>query len=124
MEGGKGGVPEPSHDRKHRNLKIGTESRVQIADALGKELHHPLMSKLWDSKTGPTYRHAAQANASLFTKMQQDHTLALANLAMATKSNITLVALLMKTILELSIQVANLTAKLVTAQFENTWIKK
>ena len=31
----------------NRNLNIGTESRVQIADALGKELHHPKMSKLW-----------------------------------------------------------------------------
>ena len=53
--GGRGGA-EPSHDGKHRSLKIGTESRVQIANALGKELHYPLMSKLWDSKTGPTDR--------------------------------------------------------------------
>ena len=29
-----------------RNLKIGTESRVQIADSLGKELHHPKMNKI------------------------------------------------------------------------------
>ena len=36
-------------DGKHRNLNIGTESIVQIDDALGKELHHSNMSKLWDS---------------------------------------------------------------------------
>ena len=38
------------------NLNIGTESRVQMADALGKELHHPKTSKLRDSETGPTDR--------------------------------------------------------------------
>ena len=54
LGGGKRGGTEPSHDGKHRSLKIGTESRVQIDDALGKELHYPLMSKLWDSKTEPT----------------------------------------------------------------------
>ena len=48
--------PKPSHDGKHRNLKKGTESRVQIADALGKEIHHPLMSKLWNTETGPKDR--------------------------------------------------------------------
>ena len=40
---------------------------------------------------------ASQANAALFTKIQKDHTLALANIATATQSNITLVALLAKT---------------------------
>ena len=54
-KGGKGGTRTITC-RKHRNLKIGTESRVQIANAMGKELHHPLMSKIWDSKTGPTDR--------------------------------------------------------------------
>ena len=43
----------------NRNLNTGTESRVQIADALGKELHHPKMSKIWDSETGPTDRQTA-----------------------------------------------------------------
>ena len=55
--------------------------------------------------------HAAQANTELFTKTQQDHTLALANLTTATQADRTLVALLIKTILELSGQVAVLTAK-------------
>ena len=48
--------PEPSRTGIHKNLNIRTESGVQIADALGKELHHTKMSKLWDSKTGPTDR--------------------------------------------------------------------
>ena len=56
LGGGERRGPEPSQTGIHRNLNIGTESRVQITDALGKELHHPKMSKLWDSKTGPTDR--------------------------------------------------------------------
>ena len=68
--------------------------------------------------------HAAQVNAELFTKMQQDHTLALVNLATAIQADRTSVALLTKTISELSSQVALLTAKLATAQAENVWIKK
>ena len=55
--------------------------------------------------------------------MQQDHTLALANLATATQYVRISVAMLMKNISELSRQVAHLTAKLVTAQAENAWIK-
>ena len=55
-----GGGKEGTRTIKDRltsiNLNIGTESRVQIADALGKELHHPKMSKLWDLETGPTDR--------------------------------------------------------------------
>ena len=57
LEGGKRRGPETSRTGIHRNLNIGTESRVQIADALGKELHHPKTSKLWDSETGPTDIH-------------------------------------------------------------------
>ena len=68
--------------------------------------------------------HAEQANAELFTEMQQDHTLALANLANATQADRTSVALLTKTIFELSSQVALLTAKLSTAQADNARIKK
>ena len=56
--------------------------------------------------------------------MQQDHTLALANLATATQSHRTSVALLTKTISEISGQVALLTAKLVTAQAVNARMKK
>ena len=68
--------------------------------------------------------YAAQANAELFTEMQQDHTLALANLATTTQADRTSVALLRKTISELSVQVALLTSKLATAQAKNAWMKK
>ena len=57
-------------------------------------------------------RTAAQANAELFAEMQQDHTQALANLATATQADRTSVALITKTISELSSQVSLLTAKL------------
>ena len=67
--------------------------------------------------------HAAQANAELFTEMQQDHTLALENLATATQADRTSVALLTKTISELSIQVAHITAKLATSQAESDRLK-
>ena len=56
--------------------------------------------------------------------MQQDHTQALANIATATQADRTSVALLTKTILELSSQVALLTVKLDTAQQENVRMKK
>ena len=68
--------------------------------------------------------HAAQANVELFTKMQKDHTQALANLATATQADRTLVALLTKTISELSSQVALLTPTLATAQAKNARMKK
>ena len=54
--GGKEGTRTIMDGNTNRNLNIGTDSRVQIADALGKELHHPNMSKLWYSETGPTDR--------------------------------------------------------------------
>ena len=56
--------------------------------------------------------------------MQQDHTLEIANIATATQDDRTSVGLLTKTISELSSQVALLTAKLDTAQAENTRMKK
>ena len=56
--------------------------------------------------------------------MQQDHNLALANPATATQADRTSVALLTKTISELSSQVALLTAKLSTAQDENAQMNK
>ena len=56
--------------------------------------------------------------------MQQDHTLALVNIATATQSDRALVALITKTISELSSQAAQLTAKLATAQAENAHMKK
>ena len=68
--------------------------------------------------------HSAQAITELFAKMQFDHTLELANLATATQAYRTLVALLTKTISDLSGQVVQLTSKLGTAQAENARMKK
>ena len=56
--------------------------------------------------------------------MQQDHILALANLATATQADRKSVTLLTKTVSELSSQVALLTAKLATTQAENVRMKK
>ena len=67
---------------------------------------------------------AAQTNAELFTKMQQDHTLALANIATATQADRTSVALLTKTISDISGQAVLLAAKLSTAQDKNERMKK
>ena len=73
-------------------------------------------SRISKTKGYAAHVHAAQGNAALFTNMQQDHTLALANIATATQADRTLVALPTKTTSELSSQVAHFTAKLVTAQ--------
>ena len=56
--------------------------------------------------------------------MQQDPTLDLANIATSTQADRRSVALLTKTIAELSTQVSTLTAKLATAHSENTRLKK
>ena len=66
----------------------------------------------------------AQANAALFTKMQQDHIFALENIATATQADRTSVALLTKTISELLGQLATLTPKHATAQTEKARLKK
>ena len=68
--------------------------------------------------------HSAQAKTELFTETQQDHTLELANLATTTQSDRKSVALLTKTISELSGQVALLTEKLARVQAENARMKK
>ena len=68
--------------------------------------------------------HAAKANEEIFTKMQQDNIQALANLATATQADRISVALLTKTISNISSQVTLLTAKIATAQAENARMKK
>ena len=45
--GGKEGTQIIS-EGKHRTLKIGTESRGNHSLCSGLELHHPIMSKLWN----------------------------------------------------------------------------
>ena len=81
------------------------------------------------SRTSKTKGYAAnvksaQANAALFTKMQQDHTLALANLSTTTQADRTSVALSTKRIAELSTQVSILTAKLATKHSKKARLKK
>ena len=66
---------------------------------------------------------SARTNAALFTNMQQDHTMALANLSTVTQADRTLVTLLMKTITEISTQVSTLTATLATMQSKNAGLK-
>ena len=68
--------------------------------------------------------HAEQENEELFTKMQQDHTLVLTNLATSTQADRTSVALITKAISVLSGQFALLTAKLATAQAKNARMNK
>ena len=63
-----------------------------------------------------SHGHTAQANMELLTEMQQDHTLALANLVTTTQADRTSVALLTKTISELPGQVSQLREKLATLQ--------
>ena len=81
------------------------------------------------SRTSKTKGYAenvqsVKANAALLTEMQQEHTLALANIATTTQSKRTSVVLLTKTTAEISTQVSTLTAKLETAHSENTCLKK
>ena len=61
---------------------------------------------------------------ALFTEMHQDHTMALANVATVTQANRTSVALLTKTIAELSTQVTTLTANLATSQSDSDRLKR
>ena len=47
-EGERRKEPKIISDGKHRILKIGTESRGNHSLCSGLELHHPIMSKLWN----------------------------------------------------------------------------
>ena len=107
--------------RKPRSEKTWVKFKKHFAQAF-KETRRSLKTSRTEGYVA--HVHAAQANAELFTEMQQDHTQALANLATATQSDGTLVALLTKTISEISSQVALLTVKLATKQAENTRMKK
>ena len=107
--------------RKPRSDKTWGNFKTHFAQAF-KETRRP--SRTSKTEGYVVHVHAEQANAELFTEMKQNHTLALENLATATQSDRTSVALLTKTILELSSQVALLTAKLATAQAKNAWMNK
>ena len=107
--------------RKPRSEKTWVTFKTHFARAF-KETRRS--SKTSRTEGYVAHVHLAQENAELFTEMQQDHTQALANIATATQADSTSVALITKTILELSNQVALLTAKLATAQAENARMKK
>ena len=67
-------------------------SRKKQRDTTWKTSWLTLLETQRSSKTSKTkhyaaHVHAAQANLALFAKMQQDHTLALVNLAIATQSD-------------------------------------
>ena len=107
--------------RKPRSEKTSVKFKTHFAQAF-KETRRS--SKTSRTEGYVAHVQAAQANAELFTKIQQDHTQALANLATATQADRSSVVFLTKTISELSSQVVLLTAKLATAQAENARMNK
>ena len=107
--------------RKPRLNKTWSNFKAHFAPAF-KETQRS--SRTLKTKLYAANVHDAQANAAIFAKMHQDHTLALANHETATQANRKSVVLLTKTVSELSSQVAHLTAKLATAQAENAWLDK
>ena len=92
--------------RKTRSDKTWGNFKAQFSRSFKETRRYSRTSK---TEGYAAHVHAAQANAKLFTEMQQDHTLEISNLATATQADRTSVALLKKTILELSGQVALLT---------------
>ena len=106
--------------RKPRLDKTWSNFKAHFAPAF-KETQRS--SRTLKTKLYAANVHDAQANAAIFAKMHQDHTLALANHETATQANRKSVVLLTKTVSELSSQVAHLTAKLATAQAENAQLK-
>ena len=85
--------------RKPRSEKTWVKFKTHFARAFKETRISPKTSR---TEGYVAHMHAAQANSELFTEMQQDHTQALANLATATQADRTLVALLTKTISEIS----------------------
>ena len=102
--------------RKPRLKKTWSNFKTHSARAFKEKRRSSRTSKTKGYATNEQY---AQSNAALFTKIHQDHTMALENIATATQSDKTLVVLLTKKIAELTTQVTTLNAKLVTAQSEN-----
>ena len=107
--------------RKPRSEKTLVKFKTHFARAF-KETRRS--SKTYRTEGYVAHIHSAQENAELFTEMQQNHTQVLANIATAIQTYRTSVALLTETILELSSQIALITAKLATAQAENARMKK
>ena len=106
--------------RKTRSDKTWGNFKAHFAQSF-KETRRS--SRTSETKGYAAHVHAAQANAEIFTDMQQDPILGLVNIATVTQADRTSVALLTKNISGLSSQVAHLTEKLSTAQAENAWMK-
>ena len=66
-EGGKRKEPKIISDGKHRILKIGTEYRGNHILCSGSELHHSIISKLWNL-SGQTSRHQMLSNKNDWTQ--------------------------------------------------------
>ena len=106
--------------RKTRSDKTWSNFKAHFARAFKETQKSSITSK---TKGYAAHIHAAQDNAALFADMYQDHTLALANIATDTQANRTLVAMLTKTISDLSRQFTHLTAKVAIAHAKNTRLK-
>ena len=92
--------------RKTRSDKTWVNFKAHFARAFKKTKR---TSRYSSTEGYVAHENAAQANAELFTEMQQDQTLALANIATATQADRASVALLTKTISDLSGQFALIT---------------
>ena len=107
--------------RKTRSDKTWGNFKTHFAQAFKETRRSSITSR---TEGYVAHVHTEQTNAELFTEMQQEQTLALANLATTTQAYRTSVALLTKTISELSSQVALLTARISTSQANNARMKK
>ena len=106
---------------KQRLEKMWSNFKARLVSVFKETQRPPRTSK---NECYAANVQSAQANVALFEEMQQDHTMALANIATATQANRKLVVLLTKTITELTTQVTYLTTKLLMAQSENDCLKK
>ena len=70
-----------------------------------------------------THLQSVESRAEMFLEMQQDHNVALANLATATKADCESVSLMYKKISELTTQIASITKQLSDAHLEIARLK-
>ena len=104
---------KPAHDKTWANFKTHFARAFKEAKKTkdtSKDLGYSAHLQSMQSRN--------QANAEMFSEMQQDHNIALANLATATKSDRESVSLMSKTISELTTQIATITKQLSEAHIE------
>ena len=80
-------------------------------------------SRTSKTEESTTNVNSVQDNAVLFMEIQNDHTIVFQNIAKATSAHRTLVALLTKTMAEITTQVTSLTANVLTKKSENAHLK-